>query len=158
MLAARRTREPLAVLLPLIWLAVQTEQRNLVRSPLPLTEKIGKLPLYALDMHTRVGRRALDCFSRENTEIRELLRRYAPDRSGIDAVRVAAFYAEAACVASQFVTPTTRHLEALGIEADLLRAGVAPNGHQILINSVRLQLAHLNELRARFFHEAHTTA
>lgn len=93
--AARRTREPLTVLLPIIWLAAQEQANSHVEecalSPAP---EVDNIPLYAFDKHTRIGRQALDLFARENAAVRGVLERYAQGRSGLDAVRLAAFHAE----------------------------------------------------------------
>ena len=120
-------------------------------APSPQVENI---PLYTFDTHTRIGRQALDLLARDNAAVRTVLQRYAQDRSGLDAVRLAAFHAESACVKRRLVWHLARRIESFGIESDLLSAGVAPEGHATLIHAVRDNLDHLNDLRAKLFLQA----
>jgi MgsA AAA+ ATPase C terminal len=150
--AARRTREPLTVLLPLIWLAAREQANSHIEEcALPPAPQVNNIPLYAFDKHTRIGRQALDLLARENATIRAVLERYAQDRSGLDAVRLAAFHAEPACVKRRLIWPLAIRIESFGTETDLLHAGVASEGHAPLIQAVRDNLDHLNDLRARLF-------
>jgi hypothetical protein len=150
--AARRTREPLTVLLPIIWLAAQEQTNSHIEEcALPPAPQVEGIPLYAFDKHTRVGRQALGLLARENAAIRTVLQRYAQDRSGLEAVRLAAFHAESACVKRRLIWRLATRIESFGTETDLLYAGVAPEGHAPLIHAVRDNLDHLNDLRARLF-------
>ena len=66
-IAAIRTREPITVLVPLIWLAANEGRAPEVHDrPVPPSPIAGDVPLYALDMHTRLGREAIWRFAREN--------------------------------------------------------------------------------------------
>jgi hypothetical protein len=56
MAAARRTREPFNIMVPLVWLEIQRNGSSTVREcPVPHTPVIDGLPLCALDEHTRPG-------------------------------------------------------------------------------------------------------
>lgn len=150
--AARRTREPLTVLLPLIWLAAREQtSSHLVERALPPAPQVDNIPLYAFDKHTRIGRQALELLARENAAIRAVLERYAQGRSGLEAVRLAAFHAESACVKRRLIWPLSARIESFGTETDMLYAGVTLEGHAPLIHAVRDNLDHLNDLRARLF-------
>jgi hypothetical protein len=63
-LAAARTREPITILVPLIW-SVAHRTAQVIESPVPATLVVNGLPLYALDKHTRLGRRAITHFGQE---------------------------------------------------------------------------------------------
>jgi GNAT superfamily N-acetyltransferase len=151
--AARRTREPLAVLLPLLWLSLgETPSAGQTELALfPPGGEIEGVPLYTFDLHTRLGRQALDALRVESTAIRAVLMHALPDRSGYDAVRFAAFHVEAALVDRPLGWPPGRNIEALGIETDLLSAGVKREGHAALLAVVRANIDHLNDLRKRAY-------
>jgi hypothetical protein len=149
-IAAGRTREPITVMVPLIWLAADKgQQRSVCDCPVPLLAKAGDLPLYALDMHTRLGREAIWRFACENNSARTCLERFVPASRRRRAVNVAAFYADAAPVARRLMWDQSRSLETFGTERDLLVAGVTPEGTKPLLEAVRANLGHLNELRAQ---------
>ena len=127
--AARRTREPLAALLPLLWLSAGDEGNSSVETcALPTTEQVENIPLYTFDMHTRVGRQAIDRLAQENGAISDLLARYGPECSAREAVRVAAFYADAACVSRRLVWPLADRIEQFGIASDLLKSACLSKG------------------------------
>ncbi len=98
--AAKRTREPYTVLLPLTWLEVQGSERIEVRDePVPASAMVAGVPLYALDEHTRLGKRAINTLARENAAIRACLQQFVSKRRWIAAAQHAAFYAEGSAVA-----------------------------------------------------------
>ncbi len=146
-LAARRTRQPYAVLVPLVWLEVQ-------RSGLPKVEDTivpssAGIPLYALDEHTRLGKRAINTLAQQSLSIRACLQQYVPRRRWIAAAQHAAFYAEGSAVGRRFIWPQSRSLEALGIEAELSTAEVRPDGVEPLIGAIRGSLDELNAIRTQ---------
>ena len=59
--------------------------------------------MYALDKHTRLGREAIRRFASENDEVRETLARFVPAARRNDAAYMAAFYADAAPLATKLV-------------------------------------------------------
>ena len=149
LIAARRTREPLTVMVPLIWLAAASDtDRQIVSRPVPAASIVRGVPLYALDKHTRLGKRALERFARENEGVRDCLARSLGRRSPSEAIYAAAFHADAAAVALRLNWRESTFLEWLGIENDLLYAGVMQDGIVPLIATVRDNLDHLDALRA----------
>jgi hypothetical protein len=65
-IAASRTREPITVMVPLIWLAAQASgETSVCDCPVPSLVQMDDVPLYALDQHTRLGREAIWRFARE---------------------------------------------------------------------------------------------
>jgi hypothetical protein len=147
-IAAVRTREPITIMVPLIWLAANTGQAPSVRDcPVPTSPVVGDVPLYALDMHTRLGREAIWRFACENDAVRECLGHHVPKRRWRDAAYNAAFYVDAAPVSRRLMWDQSESLEAFGIERDLSLAGMRPEGFQPLLQTVRDNLEHLNRLR-----------
>ena len=148
-IAAIRTREPITVMVPLIWQAANAGQAASIRDcevrPSPV---VGDVPTYALDMHTRLGREAIWRFARENDAMRACLTLHVPLKRWRDAANNAAFYADAAPVSRRLMWDQSESLEAFGIERDLSLAGVRPEGVQPLLQTVRDNLDHLNELRS----------
>lgn len=157
-LAGRRTNEPIAVLLPLLHLCHAGARTSIERIPMPHSAAAQGIPLYAFDKHTRVGRQAFDLFARQNGAIRTLLERFAPGRSGREAVGMAAFHAEAALINPRLVWAQARSIENIGIESDLLSAGIQSDGHQIIIQAVRDNIDHLNALRTHVYERSIATA
>jgi hypothetical protein len=148
--AAGRTREPITVMVPLIWLAASTRQQRSVRDcPVPPLASAGDVPLYALDEHTRLGREAIWRLACENDVVRACLECFVPASRRRRAVNVAAFYADAAPVARRLMWDQSRSLETFGTERDLLLAGLPAEGIGPLLEAVRANLDHLNELRTQ---------
>ncbi len=58
-IALRKTHEPIALFLPLLWLSAVGGETELVDSPLAPSGLIDGVPLYALDKHTRLGSQAI---------------------------------------------------------------------------------------------------
>jgi hypothetical protein len=147
--AAGRTRGPVTVMVPLFWLAAATSQQSICDCPIPPLARAGDVPLYALDEHTRLGREAIWRFACENDGVRACLECFVPASRRRRAANVAAFYADAAPVARRLMWDQSRSLEAFGIERDLLHAGVRAEGIGPLLEAVRANLGHLNEVRTQ---------
>jgi hypothetical protein len=148
-LAAERTREPITLMVPVIWLAAQRDRApTVVASSVPRSVTIDDVPMYALDKHTRLGREAIAQFARENDAVHEVLERLVPKESRREAAMMAAFYADAAPVSKRLVWDGAGHLEAYGIETDFLKKGVPTEAHAPLLAAVRDNLDHLNQIRA----------
>jgi hypothetical protein len=62
---------------------------------------------------------------------------------------MAAFYVDAAPIARRLMWDQSEALEAFGIERDLLHARVPAEGVQPLLEAMRANLGHLDELRAQ---------
>ena len=59
-LAAKRTREPITVLVPLIWLESQQGQvARVCNETIPESPVLNGIPMYAFDKHTRLGQAAI---------------------------------------------------------------------------------------------------
>ena len=71
--ATKKIRDPLALFLPLLWLAAEEGEPALVDVSPPPSGLIDGVPLYALDKHTRLGRQAIGRFAKENAEIAQFL-------------------------------------------------------------------------------------
>jgi hypothetical protein len=145
--AAGRTREPITLMVPLIWLAARTSETRVRDCPVPLLVKANDIPLYSLDMHTRLGRAAIWRFVCENKAVRACLGRYVPEPRWRSAAHVAAFYVDAAPVARRLVWDQSEALETFGIARDLIHAGMPAEGIEPLLGVMRANLDHLNEFR-----------
>jgi hypothetical protein len=78
-IAALRTREPITVMIPLLWLLVNNGQVLSIQDcPVPTSPVVRDIPLYALDMHTRLGGEAIRRLTRENDVVRSWLDQYVP--------------------------------------------------------------------------------
>jgi hypothetical protein len=120
--------------------------------------KDRSLPLYALDKHTRLGREAIWRFACENDSARACLARFVPASKRRSAAYVAAFYVDAAPVARRLMWDQSKALEAFGIKRDLLHAGVPADGIEPVLDVMRVNLGHLNELRAQVLASAQKAA
>jgi hypothetical protein len=151
--AARRTREPIVLLVPLIWLAAAAGKASatVVDASVPDGPAIGGVPLYALDKHSRLGREAIGRFAMENEPVRACLRQHVRERRRRDAALMAAFYTDATPIVRRLVWPASVELEAFGTENDLLVAGVPKEGHAPLLQAFRANLAGLNAVRSEVF-------
>jgi|SoiMetStandDraft_2_1073263.scaffolds.fasta_scaffold20735_3 hypothetical protein len=149
-LAAKRTRQPYAVLVPLVWLEVQHSGLAKVGDALvPPSGVVAGIPLYSLDEHTRLGKRAINTLAQHNLSIRACLQQYVPRRRWIAAGQHAAFYAEGSAVSRRLHWAQSRSLQALGIEAELSTAEVRPDGVEPLIEAIRRSLDQLNAIRTQ---------
>jgi hypothetical protein len=155
-IGAAKTREPITVMVPLIWLAARNDKKTVCDRPIPPLVAVRGVPLYGLDQHTRLGRQAIWHFACENRVVRDCLEYFVPSSQRRGAAYVAAFYVDAAPVARRLIWDQSEALEAFGIERDLIHAGVPTNGVRPLIESMRANLSHLNELRAQVLDGART--
>ncbi|MGE5502249.1 MAG: hypothetical protein ACM3W4_10015, partial [Ignavibacteriales bacterium] len=112
---------------------------------------VDGVPMWALDKHTRVGKQAIHRFARECASVRACLEEFVPEHRHREAACLAAFYADAAPVSRRLAWSGAGALEGLGTENDLLLAGVASEGIDPLLATVRANLDHLNEIRTRLF-------
>jgi MgsA AAA+ ATPase C terminal len=151
-IAATKSREPITLMVPLIWLAANDDQaRTVLEAEAPRSPVLDGIPMYALDKHTRLGLEAIRNLVKYNHEIRELLERYVAPAQRHGAAYMAAFYADAAPLASKLIWDGADQLEALGTEADLLKSGVPREGVESLLQLFRANVGHLNKLRAETF-------
>ena len=155
-IAAARTREKITAMVPLIWLTARKSENWVRDCPIPPLVEAGGVPLYALDKHTRLGREAIWRFACENDSVRACLARFVPASQRRSAAYVAAFYVDAAPIARRLMWDQSEALETFGIERDLVHAGVPTEGIQPLLEAMRANLGHLNELRANVIAAAQT--
>ena len=147
--AAARTREPITVLVPLLWLEARASGfPRSIQAAVPPTRVEAGLPLYALDKHTRLGRAAITKFASENKAVRQFLKGHIDVARRRDAVLTAAFQVDATPVGKRLDWPASRGLEVFGRETDLLRAGVPLHAQEGLCKLVSDNLDHLNDVRA----------
>jgi hypothetical protein len=147
-LAARHTRQPYIVLVPLVWIEVLRSGLTRIEDAfVPPTGMAAGIPLYALDEHTRLGKRAINTLAQQSSSIRTCLQQFVPRRRWIAAAQHAAFYAEGSAVSRRMDWAQSRLLEALGIEAELATAEVQPDGVEPLIAAIRDSLDELNAIR-----------
>jgi hypothetical protein len=144
-IAAARTREPITVMVPLIWLMAARSKKQVCDCAVPPLVEAGGVPLYALDKHTRLGREAIWRFACENESVRACLARFVPASQRRSGAYVAAFYVDAAPIARRLMW-----------DRDLVHAGVPAEGIQPLLEAMRANLGHLNELRANVIAAAQT--
>jgi len=157
-IAAARTREPITLMVPLVWLAVQGGRGSTVSdSPTPPSLVVDGVPMYALDKHTRLGREAIGRFAKTNDAVRACLERHVPQARRRDTALMAAFYADAAPLARKLGWAGAAELEALVTEADLFRSGVPPEGIEPILAAFRANLDSLNEVRREVFLKARST-
>lgn len=148
-LGAQRTREPITVLISLLWQATEAQPPSgTKRTSVPATRVERGIPLYALDKHTRLGRGAIKRFAVENDPVRQFLELHADARRRREAALMAAYYADAMPIVYRLDWPFADELEALGRETDLLRAGVPVEVQQDLCALFGENLAHLHHIRA----------
>jgi hypothetical protein len=146
-IAAARTGEPIAVMVPLIWLAARDTKQSVRDCIVPALVESRDVPLYALDQHTRLGREAIWRFARENKAVRACLAGFVPEKRWRSSAYIAGFYIDGAPVARRLVWDQSESLEAFGIERDLLHAGMPADGIRPLLEVMRANLGHLNEVR-----------
>lgn len=151
-IAAQKTREPIALMVPLIWLFANDDGGSTItKSEVPPSKVVDGVPMYALDKHTRLGREAIRWFAVENEGVRAVLARSVPAARRNEAAYMAAFYADAAPLATKLVWKGADALETLVTETDLLLSGVPPEAFAPLLEAFRNNLVHLDEVRARVF-------
>ena len=87
-IAAKITREPIAIMSPLLWLAASSDPApRVIECMVPPYVMLGDVPSFALDKHTAAGKFAIQRLIRENAAIRDALAGYARAPSGQGRVR-----------------------------------------------------------------------
>jgi hypothetical protein len=146
--AARRTREPVTLFQPLLWLEAIKGPTTIVDSCLAQSALVNGIPIVALDMYTRLGQQAIHRLGRDNSLISCFVRDHLPGSRRDGALRLAVFYADGA-----LTRPTRRWagaaaLERLGLAGEFARVNADPAIGDALIGLVRQELSHLNAIRA----------
>ena len=87
-IAAKITREPIAIMSPLLWLAASSDPApRVIECMVPPYVMLGDVPSFAFDKHTAAGKFAIQRLIRENAAIRDALAGYARAPSGQGRVR-----------------------------------------------------------------------
>jgi hypothetical protein len=147
-IAATKSREPITLMVPLIWLLAHDGQTpTVVEASVPWSPVFDGIRMCALDKHTRIGQEAIRNLVKHNSAIREFLERHVAPAQRHKAAYMAAFYADAAPLASKLSWDGADQLEALGTEADLLKVGVPAEQIEPLLQLFRANVDHLNKLR-----------
>jgi len=149
--AARRTKEPITVMVPLLWalLAENDGPHKDERCSPPSSCAANGVPLYAFDKHTSLGKKAIARFAIENDRVERKLAEYVPDFRARAVAEMACFYADAIPIHRRLSWKLSRPLEGLGLEVDMLKAGCPREGALPIVNVVRANLDHLNSIRSR---------
>jgi hypothetical protein len=150
----KKAREPFALLLPLLWLAVDGSETELLDFPLAPSSLINGVPLYALDKHTRLGRQAIGRFAEENAEIAQFLSERGCSSGDDRALRMAVFYADGALTRQTLRWRHSEKLSAAGVAADFHGAHVAPEIGAQLVELVAAHIADLNAIRIQLLSRA----
>ena len=146
--AAVKSREPITLMVPLIWLVAHDGATpTVVEAAVPWSPVLDGIRMCALDKHTRIGQEAIRSLVKYDLAIHEFLERHVAPAQRHKAAYMAAFYADAAPLASKFSWDGADQLEALGIETDLLKVGVPVEQIGPLLQLFRANLDHLNKLR-----------
>jgi hypothetical protein len=147
-LAAKRTREALALMVPLVWLeSRKSRSTRFSDDPFPEFSVVDSIPTYTFDKHTRVGLRAFEKLVQESKQLQECLYQFVPKQCWRKATQMAAFYTDAYLVSRRLDWSLSRPLETLGIESDFCRVGVPLEGVASLREVMRDDLSLLNEIR-----------
>ena len=151
--AARKCREPIVVMLPLLWALVQESGGATTGEDvaLPPAAACHGLPAWVLDKHTRLGKAAMRRFIREVPAVDAVLARYVPDFRAQATVEMASFYLDAVPIARRLQWCRSRELEAIGLETDMMKIGCPREGIQPILDVVRTHLDQLNAIRCRLF-------
>jgi hypothetical protein len=151
-IATIRTREPIIIMTPLLWLAATAAgDAHVVDGILPPVKMIGDIPGYALDKHTAIGKAAIHRLARENHAVREVLAAHVADYRANAVACMTAFHVDAAPVSRRFEWTGSVELERLGVEADMAKVGVPREAIAPLLAVVRDNLDALNAIRAELF-------
>lgn len=150
-LAARERVHPV-ILMPILLsaaFAAKAHRNEIVRNDLPEPRLLGGIPLYAYDQYTSLGKRSINSFVRECSDVRKALRNHAGEASVLPVGQMAVFYAEGFQVKEQFKWEGADRLETMGQAADLTFLGALPSGVSNIIETVRANLNDLDEIRRR---------
>lgn len=149
--AARFTRYPFVLLIPVLARRAKLAPRVIRHDRVPCDGDVLGIPLFGLDVHTRVGRRAVRELPRHSPSIRAQLARNLPERLWYDACANAVFHAESALIASRLDWDFGQWLRSEGIAADFTVLGISREAGLQLIAAVEKELPTLDGLRTELF-------
>ena len=154
-IAARRTREPIVIFLPLLWLAIADEASTIDDTAVPQSSYVEGVPLLcSRRAHPPwpAGDRHVHARQRRDRPIPQRARARLPGRK---ALRLAVFFADSAMIRPRLCWRQARSIERLGIDADFASINVTPAIGSELTELVRQNLAHLNAIRADILAQYH---
>lgn len=145
----RRGGHPFVLMLLPLWSAFSNGSCEATTSTeaLPETEFMEGIPLWCWDKHTAAGKVAISRFARENPKVSRILSAWVPQTIHVDVTLMAAFYADAVPVARRFEWQHSQSLFKAGFEADMVETGCPRDCIVPVLECVKSELGHLNELR-----------
>jgi hypothetical protein len=147
-LAMNRVRGPIACLIPMIWQeAERTGGMVITETDLPPAEPHNGIPLYALDMHTRLGKQAIIRFATECPEVRDYHAAHVPPEKWAEVACLAAYYTDGHLVRHRALWRDALPLEAFAIEAEMQSVGLPHAGAQALLAAMQANIPQLNFVR-----------
>lgn len=151
-IAAKRTREPIVVMVPLLACALAASSSPSTVTPLmPDSPLVYGIPLYTFGHHTRLGKQAIRRFVRDCLPVRRMLDRLVPEFRAVSVGEMAVYYADAAPVTPKLIWEQSEALERLGRESDFISSGAPVHAIEEIAGTVQLNLRHLNSIRADLF-------
>ena len=151
-LAMVRAREPITCLAPMVW---QEANRwgctGVLDIEPPPTDYVEGVPLYALDRHTRLGKRAIEDFAINCKSVRDCLEAYVPVGKRKEAAYTAAFYTDGHPIRRRFAWRDSLALEMFGIESDMLSSTTSVYDGATLLTVMISNLSSLNAVRVSVY-------
>ncbi|WP_112663432.1 hypothetical protein [Microvirga flavescens] len=149
-MACRLTREPIVALVPLIQMEVRKDLTRIIESPTPAYATFNGIPSYAMDKHTRSGRKAVQRLIWESPALRGILEEAVPEYRWRDAALMAAFYADGVPTRLRLDWFQSQALEDYGREVDFARAGIAKDYIAAMSEAMASSLGILDTIRCAF--------
>lgn len=155
--AVRMTREPMTIMFPLLWLGLNNSSSgtSYIRRSLDDPQTWNGLPLYSLDKHTRIGKRAVARLLLEDKDFESSLLEMVPSYRLRSVAEMAAYYADAVPTAPQLQWSQTSALVTLGRQADFVKAGANLTHVEDILRTMNCHLSELNKIRARLLESAY---
>ncbi len=151
--AARRTRWPLAILLPLAYVSKANGTVTELVQDAPFETWRG-VPLYALDQFTRRGRVAVGRWFAGCRELQEILQAAAPQGAWPKIIRYTVFAIESQVCSRHLMWAEQRDMLRRSMLAELTGRGLAAEYMDPLLACATVNLAALNERRREVMDEA----
>lgn len=156
--ATKRLAEPMMMLLPLLS-SIEGTARGAVTQPAPdgfdAPRLVDGVPCYALGMHTRLGRSAVDRLIQTSPRLRLKLEQNVSDRHWRNAVGFAVWILEGALVDRRWDWAEADTIEVLGFESEFATLHMSPVHGRRLVSQVIDFLPALDDIRAELL-EQHT--
>jgi hypothetical protein len=153
--AAMRTYDPVVLMAPLLWIAAnQVDETPIIEHrSLPQPPRIDGAPLCIFDKSTKTGKIAIGRFAREIEPVRAVLSAFAPKDRMVGIAEAATQHVEDSPVSRWLHWRGASTMEALGVEANMLRAGAPHTGIEPIIAIIGENIGFLDMFRVRAFHD-----